>query len=113
MQSDKQKARIEQLKKETAENVEKTYSVLKALADINDDNYISTTEIACALFPSCTYELPISNGGKVYKQNSQASSVMGWLKSLVNEGRVETQKKFGSRVFRPIIGNKDTAITNL
>jgi hypothetical protein len=111
MPSDKQKARIEELKKETTENVEKTYNVLKALSELNDDNFISTTEIACAIFPSCTFELPIANGGKVYKQNSQASSVMDWLKRLVNEGRVETQKKFGSRVYRPLIGQVDTSIT--
>lgn len=104
MQSDKQKARIEQLKKETAENLEKTFMALKSLSEANNNEYISTTEIACVLFPSSTYGLPIKNDGKSYKQNSEASTVMNWLKRLVEEGKVETQKKFGSRVYRPITG---------
>jgi hypothetical protein len=65
--------------------------VLKVICEQNDNDYISTTKIACTLLPSFTFEIPISNGGKFYKQNAKASSVMNWLKRLAKEGRVETR----------------------
>lgn len=102
MPTENQIAALELRKQEARDNIESAYKALVILSTDKKDGFVSNTEISCFLFPQCTSENPISNGGKSYPQNSMASTVMSWLKRLVAEGRVETRLRYGSRVYKPI-----------
>jgi hypothetical protein len=102
MPTENQIAVLELRKKEARDSMESAFKALVILSTKKKDGFVSTTEISCSLFPQCTYENPISNGGKSYPQNSMASTVMSWLKRLVAEGKVETKLRYGRRVYKPI-----------
>jgi hypothetical protein len=102
MHSENQKIALEKIKEEAKANRQEALDGLLILSKEKPDGFVSTVEISCFLYPQCTYESKISPDGKTYKQNTAASKVMNWLKQLVAEGKVETKKRFGSRVYKPI-----------
>lgn len=101
MPTENQIAALEKRKQEARDSMESAYKALVILSKKKQDGFVSTIEISCFLFPKCTYENKISNGGKLYVQNSQSSTVMNWLKRLVAENRVETKLFSGIRVYKP------------
>lgn len=101
MQSENQKAALEQIKQEAKEKREMAYKALLILSKEKIDGFVSTTEISCFLYPKSSYETKISTEGKSYMQNSQASTVMSWLKRLETEGKVESKLISRKRVYKP------------
>jgi hypothetical protein len=102
MRSEKQIAVLEERKREARDNIEKALICLTRLSEQKQNDFVSNTEIACSLFPRDTYEEKFSKEGTVYKQNSKSSTVLVWLRKLVNEGKVETKLKNGKRIYKPI-----------